>query len=386
MQRSWDIFCTVIDNFGDIGVCWRLAKQLTHEHHQRVRLWVDDLVSFSRIAPVINPNIQHQVVQGVEICHWQKTFTEVEPAEVVIEAFACELPDGYVQILLQLQLQLQLQQRKQPVWINLEYLSAEPWVTQYHGLPSPHPRFPLTKTCFFPGFVQGTGGLLREKNVMTQREAFNTATEQVFLQRKGLPEHQSGEIRISLFCYDTAPVKKLIQVLSESSIPVLLIVPQGSVAERIVALFNHASSQTEQLIQHEQLTVRIIPFMAQTDYDRLLWSCDVNFVRGEDSFVRAQWASSPFVWNIYPQSEGAHWKKLDAFLALYTVSMPMGMAAVVREMWMCWNGRDEINCTVWMNLFSLREPLTQHHRNWIEQLLKQEDLVSNLVQFAENRL
>jgi hypothetical protein len=25
MQLHWDIFCRVIDNFGDIGVCWRLA-------------------------------------------------------------------------------------------------------------------------------------------------------------------------------------------------------------------------------------------------------------------------------------------------------------------------------------------------------------------------
>ncbi|MBA3755141.1 MAG: elongation factor P maturation arginine rhamnosyltransferase EarP [Nitrosomonas sp.] len=378
MQRRWDIFCTIIDNFGDIGVCWRLARQLTHEHHQRVHLWVDDLVSFSSIASAINPNIQQQVVHGVEICHWQQIFTEVEPAEVVIEAFACELPDSYVQKL--------LQQKKHPVWINLEYLGAEPWVSQYQGLPSPHPRFPLTKTCFFPGFVQGTGGLLREKNLMVQRDAFNIAAKHAFLLCKRLPERKSGEIRISLFCYDTAPVKKLIQVLSESSVPVLLIVPQGSVAERIVALFNDASSQTEQLIQHQQLTIQIIPFMEQTDYDQLLWSCDINFVRGEDSFVRAQWAGSPFIWNIYPQSEGAHWKKLDAFLDLYTAGMSMEMAAAVHEMWVCWNGKDEINSAVWMNFFSFREPLKKHNKNWINQLLKQDDLASSLVQFAENQL
>ena len=378
MQRRWDIFCTVIDNYGDIGVCWRLARQLTHEHHQKVRLWVDDLVSFSRIAPAINPNIQHQVVQGVDICHWQQTFTEVEPAEVVIEAFACELPDGYVQML--------LQRRKQPIWINLEYLSAESWVTQYHGLPSPHPRFLLTKTCFFPGFVQGTGGLVRENNLMAQRDVFNTITEHAFLLRKGLPERQSGEIRISLFCYETAPVKKLVQLLAGSSVLILLIVPQGNVAERIAALFNHASSQTNHLIKHEQLTIQIIPFMEQTDYDRLLWSCDINFVRGEDSFVRAQWAGSPFVWNIYPQSEGAHWKKLDAFLERYTAGLPMEMATAVREMWISWNGGNDINSTVWTNFFAFREALMQHHENWCKQLRKQKDLASNLVQFAENRL
>jgi uncharacterized repeat protein (TIGR03837 family) len=378
MQRRWDIFCTVIDNFGDIGVCWRLARQLTHDHHQVVRLWVDDLTSFSCIAPDVNPEIQLQIVQGVEIFHWQCMSVEVEPAEVVIEAFACELPYVYVAAL--------LQRKKQPVWINLEYLSAESWVTQCHGLPSPHPRLPLIKTFFFPGFVQGTGGLLREKDLMAQKEAFNTTAEYSFLQRNHLLERKSGEIRISLFCYETAPVTKLIRILSESSKPVLLIVPEGSVAGSIASLLNNPSSQTAKLIQHGQLTVQIIPFMEQTDYDRLLWSCDFNFVRGEDSFVRAQWAGSPFIWNIYPQTEGVHWKKSDAFLDLYTAGMSREMADAVREIWACWNGRHEINSTVWLNFFSFRESLMQHNKNWIRKLLKQDDLASSLVQFAENKL
>lgn len=378
MQRRWDIFCRIIDNFGDIGVCWRLARQLTQDHHQVVRLWVDDLTSFSCIAPDVNTEIQQQVVQGVEICRWQCVFGEVEPAEVVIEAFACELSDVYVAAL--------LQRKKQPVWINLEYLSAEPWVVQCHGLPSPHPRLPLIKTFFFPGFVQGTGGLLREKNLIARRSAFSTTAERAFLQRKGLLKRKPGEIRISLFCYDTASVTKLIRVLSESSKPVLLIVTEGSVAESIASLSNHPSSQMGKLIKHGQLTVQIIPFMEQTDYDLLLWSCDFNFVRGEDSFVRAQWAGSPFVWNIYPQTEGAHWKKLDAFLDLYTANMPEEMADVVREIWACWNGRYEINSAIWLNYFSFRESLTEHNKDWVKQLLKQDDLASSLAQFAENKL
>ena len=378
MQRRWDIFCTIIDNFGDIGVCWRLARQLTQDHHQAVRLWVDDLTRFSCIAPDVNPEIQQQIVQGVEIYHWQCVSVEVEPAEVVIEAFACELPDVYVAAL--------LQRKKQPVWINLEYLSAERWVTQCHGLPSPHPRLPLIKTFFFPGFVQGTGGLLREKNLIAQRSAFSTTAERAFLQRKGLVARKPGEIRISLFCYETAPVTKFIRILSESSKPVLLIVPEGSVVGSIVSLLNNPSSQTGKLIQHGQLTVQIIPFMEQTDYDRLLWSCDFNFVRGEDSFVRAQWAGSPFIWNIYPQAEGAHWKKLDAFLDLYTENMPDKVADAVREIWACWNGKCEINSVIWLNFLFFRESITQHNKNWLKQLLGQVDLASSLVQFAENRL
>jgi uncharacterized repeat protein (TIGR03837 family) len=279
-----------------------------------------------------------------------------------------------------------IKKKTRPVWINLEYLSAEPWVAHYHALPSPHPRFPLTKTCFFPGFTPSTGGLLREKDLMVQRKAFDAAAERDFLQRKGLLERKPDTVRVLLFCYDTAPVGELIQVLSESSVPILLIVPQGNVAESIVTLLHHTSLPTERVIKHGQLTVQIIPFMEQGDFDRLLWSCDINFVRGEDSFVRTQWAASPFIWNIYPQTEGAHWSKLNAFAALYTAQMPMAMATAVREMWACWNGGNEISGAVWMNFFNCRESLMQHNKNWIKQLLESNDLTSNLIQFAENRL
>ncbi|MBS0424815.1 MAG: elongation factor P maturation arginine rhamnosyltransferase EarP [Proteobacteria bacterium] len=378
MPPRCDIFCTVVDNYGDIGVCWRLAKQLTQDHRQVVKLWIDDLLSFSRIAPDVNPSMQRQSVQGIEICQWQAVFPEVEPADVVIEAFACELPDVYIAAM--------LRKKRQLVWINLEYLSAESWVVQYHGLPSPHPRFSLTKTFFFPGFVPGTGGLLRENNLTVQREIFDAAAEQAFLQRKGILGRRSNEIRISLFCYDTAPIEKLVQILSESSAPVLLIVPKGNTADRIATLLGHATARTNGLFKQQQLTVQIIPFLEQTDYDRLLWSCDINFVRGEDSFVRAQWAINPFIWNIYPQAEEAHWKKLDAFLALYTAGMPAETAAVVRDLWICWNGGNEMNNTIWMNFLELRGSLTQCNKKWALQLTGQTDLASNLVQFTENQL
>ncbi|MBS0485283.1 MAG: elongation factor P maturation arginine rhamnosyltransferase EarP, partial [Proteobacteria bacterium] len=206
MPHRWDIFCTVVDNYGDIGICWRLAKQLTQDHRQAVRLWIDDLQSFSRIAPDVKPGVQQQSIQGIEINQWRTVFPEVEPADVVIEAFACELPDTYIAAM--------LRKKKPPVWINLEYLSAEPWVVDYHSLPSPHPRFPLTKTFFFPGFVPGSGGLLREKHLMAQREAFNAAAKQAFLHRHALLARRPHQLRVSLFCYGSAPVERLIHLLS----------------------------------------------------------------------------------------------------------------------------------------------------------------------------
>ncbi len=378
MRHRWDIFCTVIDNFGDVGVCWRLARQLASEHHQTVRLWVDDLNSFAVIAPAVNSNISRQIVHDIEIFLWHKSFPAVEPAEVVIEAFACELPESYVIAM--------VQKNKPPVWINMEYLSAEPWVAEYHAVPSPYPRFPLTKTCFFPGFVEGTGGLLREKNLITQRQTFNASAEREFLQRKGLPGREPDELRMSLFGYDSAPIEKLMQILAQAKVPVLLIVPQGKVAEKIVSMLNPISSQNDVSLQCGYLTVQVIPFMEQTDYDRLLWCCDINFVRGEDSFVRAQWGGNPFIWNIYPQKEGVHWKKLHAFLDLYCADMTVELAVAVREMWFCWNGIGEINHGVWMNFLSVLESLKRHNGDWRKRLLRQNDLASNLVQFSMNQL
>ena len=137
MKLRWDIFCTIVDNFGDVGFCWRLARQLVNEHGLEVRLLVDDLTVFSRIAPAIDIDEERQWLEGVEIYYWQQTFARIKPADVVIETFDCKLPDNYILAMADLQ--------QQPVWINLEYLSAEDWILDCHCLPSFHPHFPLTK-------------------------------------------------------------------------------------------------------------------------------------------------------------------------------------------------------------------------------------------------
>ena len=143
--RSWDIFCTVIDNFGDIGVCWRLARQLAQEHGHAVRLWVDDLASFSRLAPEIDVTATHQRLAGVDVHTWdpkpEAPFEPVTPHDVVIEAFACHLPEP-------LQAAMAAADRK-PIWINLEYddlfpvsgspTTFQPWALSARAIPSSDP-------------------------------------------------------------------------------------------------------------------------------------------------------------------------------------------------------------------------------------------------------
>ncbi|MDH5571566.1 MAG: elongation factor P maturation arginine rhamnosyltransferase EarP, partial [Gammaproteobacteria bacterium] len=163
MRVTWDIFCSVIDYFGDIGVTWRLARQLVAEHDQEVRLWVDDMNAFCRLCPEANAKDEVQVIQGLAIHHWPHEWQPVQCADVVIEAFGCQLPPAYIEAM--------VKRSAPPLWLNLEYLSAEDWVEGCHGLPSPQ-RNGLQKFFFFPGFTPQTGGLLRETGLIEQRQRF----------------------------------------------------------------------------------------------------------------------------------------------------------------------------------------------------------------------
>ena len=180
---SLAIFCKVVDNYGDIGICWRLARQFQREHGIDVTLWVDDLQSFRRICPEIALNVDMQCVDNVQIRHWRNQEEQFSPgdiADIVIEFFACDIPPGYIAAMAQCE--------PRPVWLNLEGLSAEEWVEGCHTLPSPHPRLSLTKHFFFPGFTAKTGGLLHESSLEVQREQFQSDPALVsgFMSRLGM--------------------------------------------------------------------------------------------------------------------------------------------------------------------------------------------------------
>ena len=373
MKLRWDIFCTIVDNFGDIGFCWRLARQLANEHGLKVRLWVDDLAIFSRIAPSIDVDEERQWLQGVEIYHWRQPFARIKPADVVIETFACKLPDNYILAMADLP--------HQPIWINLEYLSAENWTLDCHCLPSFHSHLPLTKYFFFPGFVEGTGGLLLEKNLLSARIAFDNVSQEIFWKEAGIQSRREGELYISLFCYDDAPIKELLSAWVISDVPIRVLVPQHSIDNVIGMFFGVDSPKAWQILQSGKLQVCIIPFLEQDKYDQLLWACDINFVRGEDSFIRAQWAEQPFVWNIYPQAEQSHRLKLEAFLNLYTERMSPEMSAAVFSLWNAWNGNGQI-INAWPVFAAQMIALTEYGNKWIRQLLPIGDLTSNLVKFS----
>ncbi|WP_341676369.1 elongation factor P maturation arginine rhamnosyltransferase EarP [Niveibacterium sp. SC-1] len=353
--RRWDIFCEVIDNFGDAGVCWRLARQLAEEHGVAPRLFIDRPEALARLAPVSGR-------AGVEVVHWQGDTLLAEPAEVVIDAFGTRAPTHYVAAM--------AARRPQPVWINLEYLSAEPWVEGCHGLASPHPASGMPRWFFFPGFTAATGGLLREDGLPARMDAAAATSP------------QGDALGVSLFSYENAGLDSLLAAWANDVRRIDCVVPEGRVRAGVDHWLGASLTQTT---TRGALTLDPQSFLPQPEYDALLARADLNFVRGEDSFVRAQWAGKPFIWQIYVQEQDAHLTKLAAFLDRYTAGLPDEAAGVLRDFHFAWN-RGVGPGPLWPRLQAQLPILLAHAREWRAQLTQQLDLSTQLVRFAQSKL
>jgi len=346
--QHWDIFCRVIDNFGDIGIAWRLARDLA-SRGQHVRLWTDDASALHWMAHEGRP-------KGIAVLPWADSEQAQMVGDVVVETFGCELPATFVERM--------ARRQPAPAWINLEYLSAEAYVERSHGLTSPQLSGPgqgLAKRFFYPGFTPHTGGLMREPGLLQAQAAFDAPA---WLSAQGASP-RPGERIVSLFDYDNPRLAELLPVLGAA--PTLLLVSPGPARQWLASAALPA-----------QLRWRALPYFSQPDFDRLLWACDLNLVRGEDSFVRAQWAGKPFVWRIYPQHDGAHGPKLEAFMQLWLRQADATQAQAWRDFWRRWNGLDARPLEALPDL----APARHHADQWRAQLALQVDLVGQLQRFA----
>ncbi|HEX6708047.1 MAG TPA: elongation factor P maturation arginine rhamnosyltransferase EarP [Albitalea sp.] len=349
----WDLFCRVVDNFGDVGVCWRAAAELA-ARGEKVRLWIDDGRALSWMAPTGRA--------GVQVLAWPSDEAVIPAGDVVVEAFGCNPPAGFVAGM--------AAAARPRVWINLEYLSAEDYVERSHGLPSPQAGGPgagLTKWFFYPGFTDRTGGLLRESDLLDRQRRFDPTG---WLAAQGVSTRPQ-ERRVSLFCYDNPALPALLDTLAAE--PTLLLATAGIASAQVESLLGPG-------LQRGALRAVLLPALPQPEYDRLLWCCDLNFVRGEDSFVRAQWAARPFVWHIYPQSDGVHADKLEAFAERFLAHAPAALAREVRACWRAWNGTGGA-------LGGLPDPTAWrgHCQTWRDGLLGQTDLITRLLGFVCER-
>ena len=374
------IYCTVIDNFGDVGVCWRLARQLANEHDVHVTLWINDLVSFSKLAPSLNPNIAEQPLEKITVCLWHKddrdtlSLTHQKPLDIIIEGFGCRLPDFVIYKMAQ-----QSKAGTPPLWINLEYLSAESWAVDCHAMPSTHPQTGLVQYFWFPSFSEKSGGLLREADLIKQRDEFqnNMATQTQFWLKLQIADAHLFERKISLFSYENKAIHGLLDTLTIDQKSTLLLVPEGKALADISKWIGQTLTQGDRITKNA-LTIVVLPFLSHGDYDCLLWSCDLNFVRGEDSVIRAQWAGQPLIWQIYPQDDDAHLVKLQAFMDIVTT---VNTNNSWREMMLTWNTPNDAH--QWPKALTHLADWQMMAREWQAYLTAQPSLTTKLMQFFQ---
>ena len=351
----WHIFCRVIDNYGDAGVCWRLAVDL-NQRGEQVCLFIDE-------PEVLSALLDPTVPTTVMIHRWPDSSTVFSPhdvADVVIEAFACDPPDAYIAAMAE-----RARRGTPPVWINLEYLSAEDWVGAHHGLPSPHPRYALTKYFYFPGFTPDSGGLLRELGLLPAIAQQGVSTA----------DGTDTPLRIFLFSYAQPALASWLGALTNTH----LTLPPCPARTQL---------NDERIEMPPGVTLTETPFVPQSQFDAVLNAHDLLFVRGEDSFVRAQWAAKPVFWQIYPQEDGAHLIKLRAFYMRYLNPQILGETGceIMIQFMLAWNGASPVaDCVrLWPEIVRLLPALHDNAQDWRQLLLKQPDLVTQLREFVGN--
>ncbi len=325
----WDVFARLIDNWGDVGVCWRLARQLSAAGHT-VTLWLDDPSPLAWMAPELQGKLQPHV----QVRDWS-TIDEssASSTDALVEAFGCDIPTSFLAGFARRCHARRTAGQAAPAWLNLEDLSAEAFAERAHGLPSPQLQGPaagLTKYFFYPGFSARTGGLLQAQDAPQHRPQPHptpgtskghttaavipaAAADQRLQRMRSMGVDIAPPLAdctwVSLFCYEPQALTDLLSLNSADTCGAVLLVAHGRTAEAVAAARQHTA------LGRAWRTCVPLPLLKQTDYDQLLTLCDLNFVRGEDSLVAGLRAGRPLVWQAYVQDDGVHAAKVDAFLA-----------------------------------------------------------------------
>lgn len=351
--------CKVIDFFGDIGVAWRIAKQLKIDFNIEVHLLVDDLVTTKRLIPSIDLSLQKQTINGINICHcdFNEDSTSLPPPpDFVFNLFNIDLPHSYKTLI----------KRKKSKYIVIEYLSAEPWVDNFHLKPSIDPQSGLIKTYFYPGFTNQTGGLIREKGLFLCREVFDQSRRKKLIQSLG---GDPNLYSISLFYYPIQKIEVFLDVIDHINKPAQFFIPQY--------LFDLLKLKNNYQFIH----IIPYPFLNHDDFDNLLWSCDLNFVRGEDSWTRAIWAGKPFIWQPYIQENNIHLIKLKAFLKRYYEACDQDLSEILIKIHDDWSN-NKFNEVLWRDFFKQQARLEAFVLKQSHHYFKEASFVESLVDYC----
>lgn len=361
------LYCTVVDNFGDVGVCWRLARQLVHEYGLNVNLWIDDWQAARQMIGALSDAEAAHEVMDVRVRPWSQARVDEDcTGDVLIEGFGCTLPKATLA-------QLKAREHK-PLWIDLEYFSAEKWVSDFHLRSGYDGEGGTARWMFIPGVQEHSGGLIRERDLLAEREAWQRSNNaQPFMQQHGVTVRKD-EFNMLCFAYPQAPYTAWLHALKASGMHTSL---------WLCGQYTQAAFKPINQDDYPSLHWHNLPFVAQPNFDRVLWSADVLWVRGEDSMARALWSGRPFIWHIYPQSDDAHHAKLAAWIDHYTQPFPKPLRDALVEVHLLWNGIVPSSGfgDAWAALMAHWPDWQTYSRQRSQQLAESPDLARRLVTF-----
>ncbi len=377
--EAW-VFVRVIDNFGDVGVGWRLSCLLADYLCLRVRLWIDDVDALDRLVPEragYQAQIMVEVWQDEAVV--QRQLADAADPVLVIETFGCDLPPAVLARMTECR----------PLWLNWEYLTAEDWAVDLHAMPSLQANG-LEKYFWFMGIDAASGGLLREADYVAERAAFlqQPLLQQAFRQQYGLPLQHSGQLWL-VFAYASVCWSQWMAMWQQADTPITLWLAGGQVIDSLraqQAIPPDALQQDGDVWVVGKMTLVRIPFVPQVAFDRLLWLADAAIVRGEDSFVRALWAGLPFFWHIYRQDDDAHLHKLHAFWNKATAGWPAGLQAAFMLLADDLNGAGSLDglrrVAAWQELCADWQSWVKAAAAWSEMLHAQDGALEKLARFC----
>ncbi len=334
-----DLLCRVIDNYGDIGVVYRLAKALSAlEPTLELRLIVDGLSSFSALVPEIEPCREEQRCRGWEIYPWElpkgqarQRFRAYRP-RLIVEAFACGKPAWYEELV------FDPADPEPRTILNLEYLTAEDYAAEFH-LFRAATRSPLVRKFFFmPGFTEGTAGLILDRDFAATRErlsdpAGRQAARLAAARRAGLAFSAADAARlwVLVFSYER-DFRRIVADLAAygQQRPLLALVAAGRSSSPFFAAWEEAG---------RPFPAHQIPFLRQEAWDELLLAADVSIVRGEESLARAALGGRPFLWHAYLQDEAHQLVKVQALLDCMRPHFAPEDHAVLSSLFLAFNDR-----------------------------------------------